>query len=130
MASRGMQTWFARSERGRIQGIVHFFSRFAVAITPLVSGHILLAFGWRWIFYIFGSIGVLWAVVFFTIYRDHPEDHPGVNQAELAQIRGRNTDGTMKPLDRTRPADSVETHCRIAEHVVHRDRLWVFLLRV
>ena len=103
VASRGMQTWFAKSERGRIQGIVHFFSRFALAITPFVSGHILLALGWRWIFYIFGSMGILWAVVFSTIFRDHPEDHPGVNQAELAEIRGLNADGTTKALDRSRP---------------------------
>jgi sugar phosphate permease len=103
VASRGMQTWFARSERGRIQGITHFFSRFAVAITPFVAGSILLAFGWRWIFYIFGSMGVLWAIVFFTIYRDHPEDHKAVNQAELAQIRGLNADGAVNALNRARP---------------------------
>ena len=34
VASRGMQLWFPRVERGRIQGTTHFFSRFAVAITP------------------------------------------------------------------------------------------------
>jgi MFS family permease len=33
VASRGMQLWFPRSERGRIQGTTHFFSRFAVAVT-------------------------------------------------------------------------------------------------
>lgn len=103
VASRAMQTWFAKSERGRIQGTVHFFSRFALAITPLVSGTILLHLGWRWIFYIFGSMGILWSVVFFTIFRDHPEDHPAVNQAELAEIRGRNAEGTIKALDRSRP---------------------------
>ena len=27
-----------------------------------------------------------------------PEDHPRVNRAELAQIRGRNPDGSIKPL--------------------------------
>jgi sugar phosphate permease len=103
VASRGMQTWFARVERGRVQGITHFFSRFAVAITPFVAGTILTAFGWRWIFYIFGSLGVVWAAIFFTIYRDHPEDQKAVNQAELAQIRGLNADGTVKALDRSRP---------------------------
>ena len=103
VASRGMQTWFARSERGRIQGITHFFSRFAVAITPFVAGSILLAFGWRWIFYIFGCLGVVWGIAFFTIYRDHPEDHKRVNQAELAQIRGLNADGTTIALNRARP---------------------------
>jgi len=90
VASRGMQLWFPRSERGRIQGTTHFFSRFAVAITPLVAASILLAFGWRAIFYIFGSLGLLWSVAFAAYYRNRPEEHAGVNAAELAQIRGQN----------------------------------------
>src|ERR1700681_3153928 len=84
VASRGMQLWFARAERGRIQGTTHFFSRFAVAVTPLVAGSIMLAFGWRAIFYIFGSLGVVWALVFNLIYRNTPEEHRAVNPAELA----------------------------------------------
>ena len=90
VASRGMQLWFPRSERGRIQGTTHFFSRFAVAITPFVAASILLAFGWRAIFYIFGSLGLLWSVAFAAYYRNRPEEHAGVNAAELAQIRGQN----------------------------------------
>src|ERR1700694_1464260 len=104
VASRGMQLWFPRVERGRIQGTTHFFSRFAVAVTPLIAGSILLAFGWRSIFYIFGSLGVVWAVAFALIYRNRPEEHRGVNQAELAQIRGRTADGTIVQLSTTRHA--------------------------
>jgi len=55
VASRGMQLWFAPSERGRIQGITHFFSRFAVAITPLTAGGLMLAYGWRTMFFVFGA---------------------------------------------------------------------------
>ena len=98
VASRGMQLWFPRVERGRIQGTTHFFSRFAVAITPFIAGSILLALGWRWIFYIFGSLGVLWAIGFSIFYRNLPEDHKGVNRAELARIRGVNEDGTIKAV--------------------------------
>jgi sugar phosphate permease len=90
VASRGMQLWFPRSERGRIQGTTHFFSRFAVAITPFVAASILLAFGWRAIFYIFGSLGMIWSIAFAAYYRDRPEEHSGVNAAELAQIREAN----------------------------------------
>jgi len=96
VASRGMQLWFPRVERGRIQGTTHFFSRFAVAITPFIAGSILLAFGWRAIFYIFGSLGVVWAIMFSVFYRNLPEDHKDVNRAELARIRGVNPDGTIK----------------------------------
>src|ERR1700739_1252380 len=97
VASRGMQLWFPRVERGRIQGTTHFFSRFAVAITPFIAGSILLAFGWRAIFYIFGSLGIVWAVGFNLFYRNLPEDHKGVNRAELARIRGVDADGKIKP---------------------------------
>ncbi len=98
VASRGMQLWFPRSERGRIQGTTHFFSRFAVAITPLVAGSIMQALGWRAIFFIFGSLGVSWSVLFAWYYRNRPEAHGSVNRAELAQIRGLNSDGSLKPL--------------------------------
>src|SRR5580704_8795566 len=96
VASRGMQLWFPRSERGRIQGTTHFFSRFAVAVTPLVAGSIMLAFGWRAIFFIFGSLGVIWAIAFSFFYRNLPEEHKSVNIAELAEIRGLNPDGTVR----------------------------------
>ncbi len=96
VASRGMQLWFPRVERGRIQGTTHFFSRFAVAVTPFIAGSILLAFGWRAIFYIFGSLGIVWAIAFSVFYRNLPEDHKGVNRAELARIRGLNPDGTIR----------------------------------
>jgi sugar phosphate permease len=104
VASRGMQLWFPRVERGRIQGTTHFFSRFAIAVTPFIAGSILLAFGWRAIFYIFGSMGIVWAIVFGIFYRNIPEEHKGVNRLELARIRGVNEDGTIKPPAITRLA--------------------------
>lgn len=104
VASRGMQLWFAPSERGRIQGITHFFSRFAVAIMPLTAGALLLAYGWRPMFYVFGGIGFVWVAAFWWLYKERPEDHPLVNRAELAAIRGVNADGSIKALSVERPA--------------------------
>jgi len=104
VASRGMQMWFHRSERGRIQGITHFFSRFAVAGTPLVAGAIVLTWGWRAVFFVAGGLGVAWGIAFMTIYKNTPEEHPAVNDGELAEIRGLNSDGSVKALDTRRPA--------------------------
>jgi sugar phosphate permease len=104
VSSRGMQMWFPQSERGRIQGITHLFSRLAVAITPGFAAAIMLAFGWRAIFYVCGSFGIIWAILFNFLYRNNPEEHTGVNRVELAHIRGLNPDGTIKPLNIKRPA--------------------------
>jgi sugar phosphate permease len=90
-----MQLWFAPAERGRIQGVTHFFSRFAVAITPLTAGGLLLAYGWRVMFFVFGALGFIWVAALLWFYRERPEDHPHVNRSELAQIRGVDADGRI-----------------------------------
>src|ERR1700730_6769689 len=96
IATRAMQLWFAKSERGLVHGVTHSFSRFAVAVTPFVAVHIMVTLGWRTIFYIFGSAGFLWSLAFLVFYRNRPEEHKSVNQGELAHIRGRNADGSIK----------------------------------
>jgi sugar phosphate permease len=98
-ATRAMQLWFPKAERGIVHGVTHSFSRFAVAIVPFLAVSIMVAFGWRWIFYIFGAAGLLWSAAFYLLYRNLPEEHPKVNQSELAHIRGRNPDGAIKPVD-------------------------------
>jgi sugar phosphate permease len=98
-ATRAMQLWFPKAERGIVHGVTHSFSRFAVAIVPFIAVSIMVAFGWRWIFYIFGAAGLLWSVAFYFLYRNLPEEHPKVNRAELAQIRGRDPDGAIKPVE-------------------------------
>jgi sugar phosphate permease len=106
IATRAMQLWFAKSERGLVHGVTHSFSRFAVAITPFVAVSIMVAFGWRTIFFIFGLAGLLWSASFYMFYRNRPEEHKSVNQAELAHIRGRNPDGSIKSSvdPKSRPA--------------------------
>jgi sugar phosphate permease len=98
-ATRAMQLWFPKAERGIVHGVTHSFSRFAVAIVPFIAVSIMVTFGWRWIFYIFGAAGLLWSLAFYFLYRNLPEEHSKVNQSELAQIRGRDPDGAIKPVD-------------------------------
>jgi len=97
LTARGMQMWFSRSERGRIQGISHGCGRIGAAIGPGLAAVIMLFFGWRTMFFVCGIIGFLWVIVFNRIYCNNPAEHKRVNQAELAQIRGLNPDGSIKP---------------------------------
>jgi sugar phosphate permease len=98
-ATRAMQLWFPKAERGIVHGVTHSFSRLAVAVVPFIAGSIMVAFGWRWIFYVFGAAGLLWSVAFYFLYRNLPEEDAKVNQSELAQIRGRDLDGAIKQVD-------------------------------
>src|SRR3989442_1645531 len=42
---------------------------------------------WRFPFYLFGAVGLAWAAAFFLWYRDDPQSHPRVNEAERALLR-------------------------------------------
>ena len=44
------------------------------------------AYGWRTSFYVFGILGVIWAVVWFSWFRDHPSQKKEVTPEELREI--------------------------------------------
>src|SRR5262249_47479237 len=44
--------------------------------------------GWRGAFFMLGLLGVAWVIGFYLSFRDSPDDHPGVNEAERALIEG------------------------------------------
>ena len=81
--SRALVRWLPVRQRAFGQGFQHAGSRFGAAITPPVVVLLIGSYGWRAVFYIFGAFGVVWAILWFTYYRDYPEEHPGVNQEEL-----------------------------------------------
>ena len=87
-ATRAMQMWFPKEERGLVQGMTHSFSRFAIAAVPPVAVAMMAARGWRSVFYTFALAGIVWSAVFYAYYRNRPEEHKQVNQEELVRIRG------------------------------------------
>ena len=89
IATRSLSRWMRPTERGFAQGVTHAGSRLGGAITPpIVAIGIIPLFGWRAAFYAFGVLGVVWAIAWFTYYRDTPEEHQRVNQAERERIAG------------------------------------------
>lgn len=95
-ATRAMQLWYTKAERGFVQGITHSFSRFGAAIVPPIAVAIMVAWGWQAVFYVFGISGLVWVLLFFLVYRNIPEEHRWVNKAELAHIRGLDENGEIK----------------------------------
>jgi sugar phosphate permease len=85
-ATRSLSRWMLARERGWAQGVTHAGSRLGSAITPPIVVFLIAGFGWRSPFFIFGAVGILWAILWFFYYRDSPSDHAGVNEAELELI--------------------------------------------
>src|SRR5476649_2619813 len=88
-ATRAMQLWYPRQERGFVQGLTHSASRLGAAIAPPIVVLIITAFNWQAVFYICGVVGIVWSVWWYFAYRNLPEEHAMVNQAELERIRDR-----------------------------------------
>lgn len=86
-ATRAFSRWLPSTERGIAQGITHSGSRLAGAFTPPLVGVMIVQWGWRSAFVTFGLLGFVWGAAWYWYYRDEPEDHPGVNELELAVIR-------------------------------------------
>lgn len=65
--------WFPVKERGIIQGINFSGSRLGAALAmPLVAVMIGLL-GWRQTFFVFGGIGITFALLWLLLFRDKPE---------------------------------------------------------
>jgi len=98
IATRSLSRWMLPSERGFAQGITHAGSRLGAAMTPALVAFIIVTYGWRAAFVCFGSLGLVWSVVWFWYYRDNPAEHKGVNPDELQIISV--SVGLRKPGDR------------------------------
>jgi sugar phosphate permease len=95
-ATRAMQMWFPRDERGFVQGISHAASRLGAAVGPPIAVAIMIHYGWRSVFYVIGALSLLWSILYLVMYRNMPEETSLVSRAELARIRGLDEKGEIK----------------------------------
>jgi len=97
-ASGSIARWFPAGERARAQGWVLGAGRFGGALTPLLVVPIQRAFGWRASFWIFGAVGVVWALCWQRLYRDSPAEHPAITPGELEEIGAGASPWTHAPI--------------------------------
>ena len=88
--TRALHNWFPLTERGFSQGLVWMSGRLMGGLTPLVWLLIVEkgAVPWWGAFFLFGGLGTIWCSAFALWFRNHPEEHPQVNEAERALIAG------------------------------------------
>jgi MFS transporter, ACS family, glucarate transporter len=85
-ASSAIGRWFPLKERGGIQSIMWMGSRLGGALAPITSIWLAGMYGWRNVFYIFGSLGLIWAAYWYFWYKDEPRDMPGISSEEVELI--------------------------------------------
>jgi MFS family permease len=78
--------WFPLRERSRAMGAVWGASRIGGVLAPLIIVPVIAFLGWREGFWLFGSLGIVWMVVWRKFFRDNPKHYPGITDAELKDI--------------------------------------------
>lgn len=84
--SRVVTTWFPERERATAVGFYTSGQFVGLAfLSPLLFA-LQNAFGWQTVFLVTGGVGVVWAAVWYAVYRE-PKDCRAANAAEIALIR-------------------------------------------
>ena len=81
--------WFPKGERGRAQSFIWIASRIGGALAPFLSVFIMNTFGWRWVFYIFGTLGIIWAIFWNFWFKDEPREMKGIKSKEIELIESK-----------------------------------------
>lgn len=84
--SRAIYNWFPLKERGIVTGINFSGSRLGAAFALPFVAWMINDFGWRTTFLVLGGIGVVWALGWYFLFRDKPEEHKGISNAEKEYI--------------------------------------------
>lgn len=77
--------WFPPAQRASMSGVLLMASQIGGAIAPLLIVPIQIRYGWRTSFFVFGVVGVIWAAVWYTWFRDSPAEKLGVSHEELEE---------------------------------------------
>lgn len=80
--SKVIYNWFPVKERGIVQGINFSGSRIGAAFALPLVAVIISKVGWRMTFIIFGSIGILYAILWNWLFRNSPEESNTISEKE------------------------------------------------
>jgi MFS transporter, ACS family, solute carrier family 17 (sodium-dependent inorganic phosphate cotransporter), other len=82
--------WSRTTERARMLAIVLSGATLGAPIGLMASGVMVQTVGWESMFYVFATLGFVWAVFWVRVAHDDPDEHPRISAAErelLAESR-------------------------------------------
>lgn len=80
--SHTINRWLPPSERARAFSLGLVAIPFSSVIGSPLTSYLVSDFGWRNMFFIISGVGILWAFVWYFLFRDYPEDSPHMSDSE------------------------------------------------
>lgn len=111
-ASSGLLTRWAHIEaRGFASSLISWGGRVGGALAPALTAYVILQAGdWRWAGWLYGLVGILVALCYWRVFREHPRQHPNCNEAEIALLaEGR---GDFQPVKDPPKRFPIRAACR------------------
>lgn len=81
------KTWAPPLERTTLHAIAMNGCTFGIVITLPLSGGLGEVLGWKSIFYVTGTIGCIWYILWLALVRDNPETDPFISDWERKYIQ-------------------------------------------
>lgn len=83
-----INNWFPPKEKGTATGIFLSAAKFGPVIVPPLCAWIVVAYGWREIFYIFAFPGIILSGIWYVLVKNKPSESPHCSMAEIQYIEG------------------------------------------
>ena len=84
--SKVVFNWFPVKERGFVQGINFSGARIGAAVALPFVAYLIDKIGWRYSFVFFGVTGIMFAIIWYIVFRDKPEDYKFIGEEERDYI--------------------------------------------
>jgi ACS family glucarate transporter-like MFS transporter len=84
--NRAVTNWFPADARGLGIGIAIGGIGLGSAMTPPIAAWVMVNWRWQTVFYLASLIGIVMALLWWLLSRNHPYEHPWVNEGERALL--------------------------------------------
>ncbi|HEY3406132.1 MAG TPA: MFS transporter [Ohtaekwangia sp.] len=74
--------WFTKEERSRANTFLILGNPGTILWMSILSGYLISAVGWRWMFILEGAPAILWAFIWWKLVDDKPQDAAWLTQSE------------------------------------------------
>lgn len=80
--------WIPANERTRAVALFSSGAIVGTLLALLITGWVIVRYGWPMAFYGFGVIGFVWALFWFSMVKNNPLEQPGMSEAERELLSG------------------------------------------
>ena len=100
-------TWVPQEEKSRSLSFIYSGMYAGSILGLLISPFLISAFQWTWVFFVFGTVGILWVILFVLTTYSNPESSETITLRELNYILDARRKNMRAPNSRNDPAASV-----------------------